>query len=391
MTARQTPDKTNAVPPQSVPVRISALRLPADLTKVRARAPQINSLLAVLLAEARCTLDQQMAVYVASTDDATDMLVPWLGQTLSLPLRAGEKVLTSLHLPSIRLTPMARSGVLTKEDALGLLKWVRLNEPSCAIVFTDVPIDTALYAAVLEAHDLGYVLVKNEPDSHLFHRFRDGYASFMGELSSKYRNQLRKKEKVFSERVGTVFELKEYRLAEDVKCFLAAASAINKKTYQFRLFGESVDNDNATVEASQRAALGGAFRSFILWHGSVPLCFVLGHQRADGTYEHRKTGYDPEWRDIAPGIICNLLMLRRLYESDRPQVLDFGSGDSDYKRLFANETCMTANPVLIPRRPKYMVALWLFRVFTVVNDSSVRVLDRLGLKEWIKRRLRRAA
>ena len=118
---------------------------------------------------------------------------------------------------------------------------------------------------------------------------------------------------------------------------------------------------------------------------------MLGHQGADGTYEHRKTGYDPEWRNIAPGIICNLLMLRRLYESDRPQVLDFGSGDSDYKRLFANESTLTASPVLIPRRPKYMVAFWLFKGFTAVNDRSVRLLARLGLKDWIKRRLRRAA
>ena len=391
MKSEQMPDKTNVVPPLGVPMRITALRLPSDLAKVRASSPQLNSLVAALLTEARCAPDGQIAVYVASKEGTTEMLVPWLAHTLSLPLRAGERVLASLRLPAVRLTPMAQSGVLTKEDGLGLFKWTRLNEPSCAVVLTDVPAETALYAAVLEAHHFGYVLVKNEPDMHLFHRFRDSFASFIGELGSKYRNQLRKKEKVFGERVGAAFELKEYRLVEDVESFLGAASAINKKTYQFRLFGESVDNDNASVGASQRAAAGGAFRSFILWHGSVPLCFVLGHQRADGTYEHRKTGYDPEWRDIAPGIICNLLMLKRLYESDRPKVLDFGSGDSDYKRLFANESCMTANPVLLPRRPQYLVTLWLFRIFTAVNDSLVRLLDRLGLKDWIKRRLRRAA
>lgn len=391
MNSEQTSDKANVEPPLGLPMRIAALHLPTDLAKVRASAPQLNSLLSALLAEARCTLDGQIAVYVASKEGTTELLVPWLAQTLSLPLRAGERVLASLRLPAVRLTPMARSGVLTTEDALTLLKWVRLNKPSSAVVFTDLPTDTALYAAALKANDIGYLLVKNEPDNHLFHRFRDGYASFIGELSSKYRNQLRKKEKVFGEHVGTAFELKEYRSAEDVEPFLYSASSINKKTYQFRLFGESVDNDKATIEASQCAALGGAFRSFILWHGDVPLCFVLGHQRADRTYEHRKTGYDPEWRDISPGIICNLLILRRLYESDRPQVLDFGSGDSDYKRLFANETCMTANPVLIPRRPKYLVAFWLFQGFSAVNEGAVRLLDRLGLKAWIKRRLRRVA
>ena len=221
------------------------------------------------------------------------MMAPWLAQTLSLPLRMGEKVLGSLRLPSIRLTPMAQNGMLARSDALALLAWLRRNEPSRAVVLTDVSTSTELYAAVLRAQELGYLLVKNEPDTHLFHRFRDSYASFFGELSSKYRTQLRKKEKVFGERVGTAFELKEYRLAEEVKYFLDAASLVNKKTYQFRMFDESVDNDDGSIAACKRAALAGAFRSFILWHGDLPLCFVLGHQRADGTYEHRQTGYDP--------------------------------------------------------------------------------------------------
>ena len=373
------------------PLHFVSLRLPDDLARARPCVPQLESLLHTTLAEARCTEDGQAAVYVGTRQHGAELLAPWLAQTLRLPLRIGEKVVWSLSVPSIRLKPMAQLGVLVDTDALALLEWLRRSEPLRAIVLTDVATSQPLYAAALNARGLGYVLVKNEPDTHLFHRFGASYAGFFGALSSKYRNQLRKKEKVFVERMGTAFALREYRLPTEVQEFLNAASAINKKTYQYRMFGESVDNDAASLAAGERAALAGAFRSFILWHDEEPLCFVLGHQRADGTYEHRQTGYDPAWRDLAPGIVCNLLMFKRLYEVDRPRILDFGSGDSDYKRMFSNESCVTANPVLVPNQPRYMVPLWLFRTFADANAAAVRLLDRLRVKEWAKRRLRRAA
>jgi hypothetical protein len=129
----------------------------------------------------------------------------------------------------------------------------------------------------------------------------------------------------------------------------------------------------------------------VLWHGNVPLCFVLGHQRVDGTYEHRQTGYDPEWRDFSPGIYCNVLLLQHLYGADRPVLLDFGSGDSEYKRLFSNESLSTANPVLIPDLPRYAFAYWLHGSAAAANSALVGLLERWGLKDRIKRWLRGTA
>jgi hypothetical protein len=372
------------------PLQITSLQLPADLAQLRPCATELKSLLGVIISEAGCAENGQFSVFAADRQCATCLLAPWVAQTLQLPLRLGEKVVRSICIPAIRLTPLAPDGVLSDSDALALLRWLREHEANRAVVLTDVPTTTALYAGLSQARSMGYMLIKNDPHAHHLHRFRGDFAAFFSELGTKYRTQLRKKEKTFGERLGTSFVLKEYRLPDEVKPFLDAASTINRQTYQFRLFGESVDNDGASVASGRRAAFVGAFRSFILWHGDIPLCFILGHQRADGTYEHRQTGYDPAWRDIAPGIVCNLLMLRHLYTVDRPVLLDFGSGDADYKRLFSNESCMTANPVLVPRRPRYMLAIWTFRFFDTSNALAVRTLQKLGLKEWIKRKLRRA-
>ncbi len=389
MKANLMADTAAGVAIDAEPLHITSLQLPADLTRLQPCIAELEPVLRVIVSEAGCAQSGQFSVFAADRQSATHLLTPWIEQNLSLPLRLGEKVLRSMRIPSIRLTPLAPDGVLSESDSLALLRWIRKHKSDRAVTLTDVPIDSALHAGLSQAKAMGYMLINNDPDAHLHHRFRGSFADFFAELGTKYRTQLRKKEKTFGERLGTAFVLREYRLPDEVRPFLNAASAINRKTYQFRLFGESVDNDEASVASGHRAALRGAFRSFILWHGDIPLCFILGHQRSDGLYEHRQTGYDPAWRDLAPGIVCNLMMLRHLYAVDRPVLLDFGSGDADYKRLFSNESCMTANPVLVPRKPRYLLAVGVFRLFDTTNALAVRTLQKLGIKEWIKRQLRR--
>lgn len=367
------------------------LQLPRDVACMQLSDPALDAALQSVLGDAACNPDGQASVIVGRRSGKVVLLAPCLEQTVGLPVRLGEKILLGQQLLSVRLPPSAQNGVASEADALGLLMCLRKVAARRAIVVTDVTTNSPLYLGVLRAREADYVLTKNEPDTHLFHRFEASYDEFFNRRSSKQRNQLRKKEKVFAERFGTTFEFREYRQTHEVSEFLTAAKAINRKTYQYRMFGESVDDDQDSVAVVHRAAAAGCFRSFVLWHDAQPVCFVLGHQRNDGTFEHRQTGFDPAFRDAAPGISTNILLLRRLYEADRPHILDFGSGDSDYKRLFSNESRLTANPILLPRRGHFMLAYWLYEASAALNSAAIGCLERLGVKDWIKRRLRGAA
>ena len=264
------------------------------------------------------------------------LVAPYFHQSHGLPIRLGEKVFFRIKLSSMRFLPLAQKGVNSNEYAFAFLNWLSFRYPKITLVFTDLMTDSPLYLAISSSEIDRYRLINNYPAPHLFHVFKGSYEHFFQEKSSKYKNQLRKKEKIFRERFGTVFSFEEYRKSDDVQPFFDAASVINKKTYQNKLFGETVDNSSETIQLHLEFATQGTFRSFILWHKAIPLCFILGYQGKDGTFQHQKTGFDPEWRDCSPGIYCNILMLQRLYEIDRPKILDFGSGDADYKRLFAN-------------------------------------------------------
>lgn len=374
----------------SLALSFEQLQLPRDVARVQLADPALAPALRSLLGDAGCAADGQVDVLVGSRAGQAVLLARCIEQTVGLPVRLGEKILWEQRLPALRLPPDAQFGVRSETDAFGLLAYARAAAAGRMLVFSDLVTDGPLYCAVLNARQADFILTKNEPDAHLFHRFGASYDEFFGQRSSKQRNQLRKKEKVFAERFGVDFAFREYRAEDEVAPFLAAAQAINRKTYQYRMFGESVDADGQSIAAGRRAAAAGYFRSFVLWHGAQPICFILGHQRKDGTFEHRQTGFDPEFRDAAPGIYANILLLQRLYSADRPRVMDFGSGDSDYKRLFSNESLTTASPVLLPRHARFMLAHWMFEASTALNHAAVGCLERLGVKEWIKRRMRGA-
>ena len=366
------------------------LQLPRDLAKVAAPEDHLRPVLQALLGDAACTPDGQLSVIAGSRAGRTVLLAPWFEQAVGLAVRLGEKVLWAQPLPGIRLPPAVQDGVVSESDALALLACIRATASRRALVLTDVALDAPLYGAVLKAGQAGYLVARNEPDTHLFHRFVGSYDEFFKERSSKQRNQLRTKEKVLAEQLGQETSFREYRLPQEVAEVLAAAKAINRKTYQYRMFGETIDDEGDSAAAAQRAAAAGCFRSFVLWHRERPVCFIMGHQRSDGTFEHRFTGFDPDYREAAPGINCNILLLQRLYAADRPMLLDFGSGDSDYKRLFSNLARTTSNPVLLPRKLRFLLAYGLYEASAAFNRVAVACLQRLGVKEWIKRRLRGA-
>lgn len=329
------------------------------------------------------------SIVIGRKQQKITLIAPYYHQRLGLPIRLGEKVLFRIELPSMRFLPSTQEGVCSLENSVELINWLRFEYPKTTLVFTDLMTESPLYTAITSEKIRGYHLIYNHPAPHLFHVFRESYEVFFQEKTSKYKNQLRKKEKIFLAKFGSSYLLKEYRKVDDIQQFFDIASIINKKTYQNKLFGETVDNTPETIRSYSMLAYQGTFRSFILWHNEIPLCFILGFQGKDGKFLHQKTGFDPEWREYSPGIYCNILMLKRLYDIDRPVLLDFGSGDADYKRLFSNKSGMSTSPVLIPRSVENYFRYLIYTVSVTCNEMLVDILEKFGVKDTIKRLLRR--
>ena len=95
-------------------------------------------------------------------------------------------------------------------------------------------------------------------------------------------------------------------------------------------------------------AARGAFRSYLLEHQGRPTAFVIGTQ-VNGCYNYEQLAYDPAYAAHSPGTVLLFRLLEDLIARDPPRVLDFGDGEAEYKRLFANAESRSG-PVILARR-----------------------------------------
>jgi CelD/BcsL family acetyltransferase involved in cellulose biosynthesis len=128
-------------------------------------------------------------------------------------------------------------------------------------------------------------------------------------------------------------------------------------------------------------------RSYLLWVEDRPIAFQIGFQ-ADGVYYCDQTGYDPEWASYRPGTMMIFRYLLDLYREDKPSVIDFGYGENEYKRFFGNDVFEEATVYLVNKSPRMGLVLGCHWACSRTSTAVRVVLEGLGWKEKVRRRLR---
>jgi len=176
---------------------------------------------------------------------------------------------------------------------------------------------------------------------------------------------------------------------KEVEAFVETAAEISRKTYQFKRLGLGLRDLPSVKRKLRLAAERGWLRSYLLTCGGIPSCFLLGYQH-NGRFYYAEIGYDPAWSRFSVGRITILLALQDLLEHDTPDLIDFGEGGG-YKEYLANESYVEADVVLFCRRAYPLFVAGLRRGCDSATGRGRALLEGLGLKEPLRRFLRRRA
>jgi CelD/BcsL family acetyltransferase involved in cellulose biosynthesis len=214
--------------------------------------------------------------------------------------------------------------------------------------------------------------------------FDDYLAKFSSRTRANFRNKIKKLERACG-------ELRLWRVTrrEELASFLDQVSLLSRRSWQGRRLGQLV---GATDEDRERLALcadQGWLRSYLLSAAEQPLSFAIGYQ-ASGTYFYARPGYDPAFGHLRVGTVLLYKILEDLTGFDAARRLDFGYGDNEYKAIFANHTHEEANVYLVRRSPYMGVALATVKGLSGLAAGVRWGLDRLRLREVVRRRLRGA-
>jgi len=243
-------------------------------------------------------------------------IIPGLGTTASL---AGHSLIGSQVVGA--QSAEAMEGIV---ESLG--DFLRGGQSPC-ILFEDVEMESPLARAIgMQAGRRVTVHRMGVPQARWWIDLKGGY---WDKFSKKSRGNLRRAAKYFANRVTC------YRRPEEMGRFLEAAHAVSLNSWQTKKLCLRVKNNATELRHLELAARLGGVRCYTLHHEEKPVAFVIGYLW-NGCYLYEEVGFDGEYAGKSPGSALLYLMLEELIADPAAEVLDFGFGDGEYKRVFGN-------------------------------------------------------
>jgi hypothetical protein len=271
--------------------------------------------------------------------------------------------------------------LLVRELMLWLVGQRREND---CVLFEDLEVGSSLWNVLHQSAmgDRVAVFYPSPPQPHLWIEFPRNAADYWKRFSKKPRQTLRRKAKLLPH------EIRCYTRREEVAEFLHKAHQVSKRSWQAKRLGIRITNDPAHRKRLEVLASLGALRSYLLEHEGDPLAFVLGIQWK-GCFLFEETGYHSGYKKWSPGTVLLFRLLEDLTVRDTPRLVDFGFGDAQYKRSFANRETLSGPVLLVRRSLRPMAVMWLNRVRQMVSHRMRAVIKSLSLTSVLRQRYRR--
>lgn len=205
------------------------------------------------------------------------------------------------------------------------------------------------------------------------------WKTFSSRSLSKFRRSLKKFGDVRLERVTGLEQLPD---------FLRAAHDISKQSWQSRQFGLRIRNDDDELRLLSALAQQGLLRSYLWWIEGQPAAFALCHQHR-GCFHYEEIAFCGQHTQFSPGRVMLQQIVEDLFQHDPPQWFDFGGGDAEYKRQFANRESRSGTLWLVPPTWGASLSLAYLKSCRQLRAVARRAIQTAGLatkaRQWIRR------
>ncbi len=334
-------------------------------------------------------------LYRSGKDNSRQLvaLAPFVRQKSKLVLKLGVLKLFGVNIErvSLRGNAIAVADTESLQDVVGIILRSLKENQLTLVSFDCLPVNGEL-CRILQSNR------NNLPGSFRFRiidqqvlrgiAFQSDFDNYMTSMSKKTRYNLRRSVKQFSIKSSSDPQLVKVDKEQDVESFLVQLDEIFKQSWQAKTFGYKPRADSSTIEHHRSLARHGLLRSYLLVSDSKAVAFIRGYQY-QGLYYFEEIGYDAEWRDFQPGTVLNLLAIEEMFSENRPDTLDFGYGENDYKRILGNTECPAAVASLVTRGSKAALLLSSQRILNSTYSAVRSVLSTLGLENAVRKLIKR--
>jgi CelD/BcsL family acetyltransferase involved in cellulose biosynthesis len=212
----------------------------------------------------------------------------------------------------------------------------------------------------------------------------NSFEGYLQRMRRKHRHELLRKRKRVAEHNGGEIDLRTYRSLPEARAFHALATAVSRKTYQHRLLDVGLPETAAFQAELLARAERDAMRGYLLFHHDAPIAYGYCTVKGD-CLRFQHIGYDPAYRDWGVGNVLIAEALRCAIGENRFAIIDFGSGEAQYKRVFATGSLGCATVFFFRPTVGRLLGVAAHRACTAASDVCTAIADRLGIKQRVKR------
>ena len=253
-----------------------------------------------------------------------------------------------VYQPKVRCLTVVHGGVAgadTADDCRHVLEALRgalAHKEADALRFLGLRTDSPLFAAAASVSPWYCRDHVAAPQPHWRVAVPDSFDDFLAARSRNTRQNVRRYGKRLERDYASRLSIRRFGQDADADLdrLLAALEAIARKTYQ-RGLGVGFTGDELQRRTIELELGRGRYLAWVLDIDGVPSAFWDGSIDA-GTFFIGSPGYDPALAPARVGTWLQMRMMEDLCARDDVSVLDYGMGDSQYKRCFGDECWMDA-------------------------------------------------
>lgn len=214
------------------------------------------------------------------------------------------------------------------------------------------------------------------------------FDEYLAALSANTRSQLRRKaKKVASVSAGKI-DVRRFRTPDELADFHDVGRRISLRTYQEKLLGTGLPEDDAFLNDMARLAAADQLRAWLLYIAGEPAAFLYCSVQG-GTVRYDYVGHDPAFNDLSPGGVLQMEAMRDLFAEGVHRRFDFTEGDGQHKRQFATGGVACIDMLLLRASLANRLTTVALGSFDQVIATGKRVVEPLGLQS-VAKKLRRA-
>ncbi len=222
--------------------------------------------------------------------------------------------------------------------------------------------------------------VEREPSKFTFIKFNDTFDEYLLNFNKKERYNLKRQCRIALEVSEGKLRLERITETSQIDHFIESGKYVINNSWKSNTDEKSHIFSKEKNELYKSLAKNKLFRSYLLIAEDEPWAFVLGYHHRD-IFHYSNIAYNEKYSNLSPGTVLFYQMIEDLYAYEKPRILNFGIGDSQYKRRFGTDSFTSSDIIIFKKNLKnscsvkllslmFMLKKLLFKLHAIIRRNK---------------------